>query len=152
MRLLTHYIDTIVVPTFEDFKRNPASERHAFLACVVTYHAIDRYAEEIGRSVGNLRREWGKKIEFKAIDLVAHHLKHVQSSDERLPPTKDKLPISFLVFRPSAVGTHAVNAAPVGGEVKMQTRDLYFAVRDVIKFLREKADELRARGVKPAAT
>ena len=41
---LARYIESIVDPTFEDFKRNPELIRHGYLACVATYHAIDRAA------------------------------------------------------------------------------------------------------------
>ena len=42
MNALTQYLKTMVDPTIEEFMRNPLSPRHAYIACVVTYHAIDR--------------------------------------------------------------------------------------------------------------
>jgi hypothetical protein len=42
MNALTRYLKLIVEPTVEEFKRNPTSIRHAYLACVATYHAVDR--------------------------------------------------------------------------------------------------------------
>jgi hypothetical protein len=69
---LTRYLKVIAEPTVEEFKRNPSSVRHAFLACVATYHAIDRVAYP--KSVGNLRKTWGKEsVEFKVVDIVAHN-------------------------------------------------------------------------------
>jgi hypothetical protein len=41
MEDLERYLKDIVEPTIKDFKDNPASVRHAFLACVATFHAID---------------------------------------------------------------------------------------------------------------
>jgi hypothetical protein len=49
---------------------------------VATYHAIDRVAYP--KSVGNLRKAWGKEcMEFLVVDHVAHDFKHVKSEDER---------------------------------------------------------------------
>ena len=42
MNDLARYIEVIVEPTFEDFRRNSTSTRHAFLTCVAIYHAVDR--------------------------------------------------------------------------------------------------------------
>lgn len=55
MTSLAHHIDLIVEPTFDDFKKNANSVRHAFLACVAIFHGIDRASEEMGISRGNLR-------------------------------------------------------------------------------------------------
>jgi hypothetical protein len=60
---LSRYIEFIVEPAFDDFKKN-CTARHAFLACVAIYHAIDRASEEMGISRGNLRKKWGKTLEF----------------------------------------------------------------------------------------
>ena len=142
MNVLTHYLEQIVEPTFEDFKRNPGSERHAFLACVVTFHAIDRVSEATGISRGNLRKEWGKMVEFKVIDMVAHHLKHVLSDDERHAPRDGRLTLPDMVFRRAAIGTDVLGTRPAAGDVRLDIRHLYFAVRDVIKFLHQQAGEL----------
>jgi hypothetical protein len=89
---LARYIEKIVEPTFEDFKRMGTS-RQAFLTCVAIYHAIDRASEEGGISEGNLRKLWGETREFKLVDIVAHHFKHVQSNDERISLSKPGIPI-----------------------------------------------------------
>lgn len=44
MNALKYCLENFVEPTYEEFKRNPSSERHAFLACVAPYHAVDRVA------------------------------------------------------------------------------------------------------------
>jgi hypothetical protein len=41
MEDLRRYLEEIVEPTVKDFAEHPASVRHAFLACVATYHAVD---------------------------------------------------------------------------------------------------------------
>ncbi len=54
MQELQQYLDIIVEPTFRDFERNPKSIRHAYLACVAAYHAIDRASYP--KKAGNLRK------------------------------------------------------------------------------------------------
>jgi hypothetical protein len=41
---LIRYLKDIVEPTIKDFEKNPSSVRHAFLACVATFHAVDYLA------------------------------------------------------------------------------------------------------------
>jgi hypothetical protein len=41
MEDLVRYLDEIVEPTVKDFEANPTSVRHASLACVVVFHAVD---------------------------------------------------------------------------------------------------------------
>jgi hypothetical protein len=74
---LPSYLKLIVEPTFEEFKDDP-TPRRAFLTCLAIYHAIDRVSYP--KSTSNLRKAWGKKsIEFKLVDIIAHHLEHVKS-------------------------------------------------------------------------
>ena len=124
MNDLARYLELIVEPTFDDFSRNPTSARHAFLASVAAYHAIDRVAP---RNRGNLRKKWGKEsMEFKLVDIVAHHFKHGKSDDERIAPAREGIPISFVLgFNES------------GDE--MELRNYFFVLRDAIKFLHRKA-------------
>jgi hypothetical protein len=53
MNALERYLALIVEPTVEEFRCNPFSLRHAYLACVATYHAIDRvaYPQGVGQGV-----------------------------------------------------------------------------------------------------
>jgi hypothetical protein len=67
------YLNEIVEPTIEDFKNNPTSERHAFLACVVVYHVIDYLAHpKREQQLQKFRKECP---EFETVDLVAHAFK-----------------------------------------------------------------------------
>jgi hypothetical protein len=122
------YIEGIVEPTFADFNRHRTS-RHAFLTCVAIYHAIDRASEMAGISVGNLRKTWSETMEFKLIDIVAHHFKHVQNNDEKISLLKPGIPIGFMLGF-NAEGT------------EMELRNFYFIMRDAIKFLHVRAKEL----------
>jgi hypothetical protein len=75
MEDLMRYLDEIVDPTIKDFESNPTSVRHAFLACVVAFHAIDYLAYP--RKSRGLRQKFGKESpEFSVIDHVAHAFKH----------------------------------------------------------------------------
>lgn len=53
------YIESMVVPTLNDYSENVTSVRHGFLACVVTYHALDHFAPPNKRR--NLRTTWGNQ-------------------------------------------------------------------------------------------
>ncbi len=127
MEDLQRYLDLIVGPTFEDFKRNPGSVRHAYLACLVAYHAIDRVSYP--GSPGNLRKEGCEQsIEFMLIEQVALHLKHVKSDFAKWA-AKALPPDALLITHPLGL---------VGDGEGLETRNLYFVVRDAIKFLRGK--------------
>jgi len=41
---LERYLGEVVEPTIKDLEANRTSVRHAFLACVVTFHAVDDLA------------------------------------------------------------------------------------------------------------
>jgi hypothetical protein len=126
MNSLARYIDVMVEPTFEEFKRQPSS-RLAFLTCVVVYHGIDRASEDRGISRGNLRKEWRKTLEFMLVDYAAHHFKHVKSSEDKVPADRPGLPWSF-----------ALGLNEAGDEIG-QLRNFLFVMRDAIKFLRQQA-------------
>jgi hypothetical protein len=127
MDTLARYLELIVDPTFDDFAANRGSVRHAFLACVTIFHAIDRAAEEKGQRAAHLRQLWCKEsVEFKLVDVIAHHFKHVKSSDEKIPPSRPGLPIG-----------HALGFNQAGDE--MDLRNLYFVIRDAVRFVHRKA-------------
>jgi hypothetical protein len=123
MDCLARYIELIIEPTFEEFRRNPGSVRHAYLPCLVTYHAIDRAAYPAKSD--KLLDEWRKKSkDFMLVEVVALHLKHVKSRDARRPLPPDALRITHLL-------------GLEGNGEGLETRNLFFVVRDVIKFLHD---------------
>lgn len=70
-----------------------------------------------------MRKEWGEKsIEFKLVDVLAHHFKHVQSDDEKGLSGRPGLPIA-----------RALGFNEAGDE--MDLRNLYYVIRDAAKFL-----------------
>jgi hypothetical protein len=137
---LKHYLQKFVEPTFEEFKRNPQSERHAFLACVAAYHAVDRVTYP--KRPGNLKDKWRKECpQFAVVDMVAHHFKHVRSEDEKAPHREGRIPMATVVFGYGALNTAPLNTAALN-EAGMELRNLSFVIQEVIKFLHQKADAL----------
>jgi hypothetical protein len=141
---LQEYLDVIVEPTFEDFKRNPHSMRHAYLACVAVYHAIDRAAYP--KRPGNLRNKWRKEsFQFVIVDMVAHKFKHVISDDEKsdaLVQARTRgIPIASMVFGSGNMSQDPTNARSLA-EGGIALHNLYFVISDAIKFLWEKAASL----------
>lgn len=126
---LDRYLKLIVEPTFADFEKNRTSIRHAFLACVAAFHSVDRAAYP--DPSGNLRKAWrDHSCEFLIVDMVAHHFKHVKSSDERYVP-KEGIPLSFVVFGSGGSDTQSFN------DISVETRNLFFVIRDAIEFLKK---------------
>jgi hypothetical protein len=73
----SEYMEVIVEPTFEDFRRNGGSVRHGYLACVAVYHAVDRAAYPDDPIA--LAEQWRKESqEFMLVEEVAQHFKHGQ--------------------------------------------------------------------------
>jgi hypothetical protein len=133
VKTLARYLEVIVDPTFDDFCKNPASLRHAYLACVSIFHAIDRAAEESGSRSAHLRQVWCKEsLEFKLVDIIAHHFKHVQSSDEKISPARPGIPIGV------ALGFDETGES-------MDLRNLYFVIRDAVRFVHKKAGTIHPR-------
>src|SRR3954468_4524356 len=78
------YLECIVVPTLNDYAENVTSLRHAFLACVVSYHALDYMAPPKKRK--NLRTSWGNECpSFAVIDRIAHAFKHREAGVSARP-------------------------------------------------------------------
>jgi hypothetical protein len=127
MNTLKRYLEVIVDPTWDDFHANRNSARHAFLTCVAIYHSIDRFAEEDGKKAGHYRRLWGKEnMEFKLVDTIAHHFKHVLSDDERNEGNRQGMPISWALGISDAGDT-------------MDLRNIYSVIRDAVRFVHRKA-------------
>jgi|ERR1700722_1254201 hypothetical protein len=127
MKKLARYLELIVDPTFDDFHVNRGSIRLAFLTSVTIYHSIDRVAEETGKRAARLRQLWCKEsTEFKIVDGLAHHFKHVKSNDEKIPASRPGIPIGFALGLSEAGDT-------------MDLRNLYYVIRDAVRFVHRKA-------------
>jgi hypothetical protein len=126
VKTLSRYLELIVDPTFDEFYKKP-DVRLAFLTSVAIFHSVDRIAEETGERRANLRRKWcGESLEFKLVDVIAHHFKHVRSSDEKIPATKPGLPIGRALGFNDAGDT-------------LDVRNLYYVIRDAVRFVHKKA-------------
>jgi hypothetical protein len=127
MNTLHRYLEVIVDPTWDEFHANSNSVRHAFLTCVAIYHSVDRFAEENGKKPRHWRERWGvESNEFQVVDIIAHHFKHVLSDEERNKGNWSGIP----------VGT-ALRFNEIGDE--MDLRNLYFIIRDAVRFVHRKA-------------
>jgi hypothetical protein len=99
MEDVIRYLDGIVEPTIEEFKNNPTSVRHAFLACVTVFHTIDYMAYP--RKSRGLRQKLGNKSpEFALVDKVAHAFKHVVAGNPKGP---DRLEATDVISPPPAI-------------------------------------------------
>ena len=133
MKTLARYLQVIVDPTFDDFDCNRGSVRHAYLACVSIFHSVDRAAEESGKRPAVVRQDWCRaSLEFKLVDVIAHHFKHVQSSDEKIPATRPGLPIGL------ALGFDEFGEA-------LDLRNLYYVIRDAVRFVHQQAGTIHPR-------
>lgn len=93
------YLEELVEPTIKDFENNPISVRHAFLACVATFHTVDYLAREAGKSSAHLRQVFNSESDdFALIDDVAHAFKHVSAGKRDGP----RLVVSDVISRPPA--------------------------------------------------
>jgi hypothetical protein len=123
---LSEYMEIIVEPTFDDFKKNSGSVRHAYVACLVIYHAVDRaaYPDE----ARTLAEQWrSESLAFMLIEEVAQHFKHGQRRWVR--KAKEKNPDALLITHPLGLE---------GDLEGLETHALYFQARDAVMFLREK--------------
>jgi len=133
------YLDEIVEPTIKDFEENRTSRRHAFLACVAAFHAID-YLAYPKKSVGNLRRAFGRRSQdFLMVDRVAHAFKHVTTG----PRDGPDLRMADVIPRPPAfAGVMICGLSFIGdtrGGVTIwgdHSVDLLGTVRRAVTFLR----------------
>lgn len=111
MENLERYLDEIVKPTIEDFKNNPTSVRHAFLACVATFHAVDYRAHP--NPSADLRQKYRRRSrDFALVDKVAHAFKHVFTGKRSNPDLTAKEVIS----RPPALTGVAVTGLSLLGD------------------------------------
>jgi len=149
MNALSRYIDSIVEPTFEDFQRNPHSQRHAFLACVTVAHSVDRLAGEKVKAA-TLRQQWKREsFAFLVADMVAHKFKHVLSDEEKAKIKPGQMSLPALIFGSGTLNSYMLNTKMLN-EGGIDLHNLSFLVRDAIDFLREKSNpQIPSLSVRP---
>ena len=144
MQELQQYLDIIVEPTFRDFERNPKSIRHAYLACVAAYHAIDRAScpkkpgkltKGMGENTGICHRRYGR-TPFQARDKRP---REGTCEDEKAPVKNGAIPLSSLVFGNQTLGNFTLDMDRLsrGG---IDLHNLYFVIHDCISFIRKQGN------------
>ena len=138
------YVQEIVLPTLAEFGANPTSRRHAFLACVVTFHTIDQMFPQSHAAMRKNYRD--RSSDFALIDRVAHAFKHVRS--DGLEPLLNRQ----VVPRPPAIlGIMVLGVSILGdstGAVEVVTEasviELMPALERAVQFLGREIEALRA--------
>jgi hypothetical protein len=129
------YMREILEPTIKDLVQNRASERHAFLACVATYHTIDYLCGKRRKAV--LRGEYrAQSAAFAAVDRIAHGRVDAQPG-----PKRSALRVAET---PAAPGEARVARLPGEGA------DILAIVNEAADFLAKKAREQASQEDQPA--
>jgi len=137
------YISGFVEPTVKDLVANPASQRHAFIACLVTFHLIDYLTGRKSRAI--LRAEFRRQSPaFAAIDRLAHAHKPVQSGEKGAHSRAEDG--SNRVMSAAEVPSDARDATLVGEQA-----DIVALVNEAASFLRNKIREEAAPSEEPVA-
>jgi hypothetical protein len=139
---LVRYLKEIVTPTVADFEANPTSVRHAFLACVATFHAVD-YLAYPRKSPGTRSRFRDQSTDFALVDRIAHAFKHVATGHENARGNP-RLTFREVIPRPPAHwGTATWGLSRWGDNVGGVTLDhernvdLLTVVKEAVEFLRQ---------------
>jgi hypothetical protein len=135
MEDLRRYLRDFVEPAIADFESNPASVRRAFMACVVTFHAVDYLAHP--RRSAPLRQEWNRlSPAFAIVDDIAHAFKHVKAGN----PASPDLRAEEVVAMPAAFDVAAFDAATFDvGSVRLENQpgvNLLTVVKEAAAFVR----------------
>jgi hypothetical protein len=137
------YLDEIVEPTIIDFEADPTSRRRAFLACVVTCHAVDYLS--FPRDAQKKRQQFsGRSDAFKIIDNVGQSFKHVVAGK----PAAPRFQARHLISRPPGkAGLALAGISRIGdaiGSVTLATDptvDVLEVVKRAVVFLRKQIVE-----------
>lgn len=134
---IERYFEQIVDPTIADFEANPTSVRHAFLAAVVVFHAIDYLDANSNRKT--FRKE---SADYALVDRIAHAFKHVHTGHSA-NPNLQPLSAESVIARPPAAWDSAVWDLSgwedaVGGVTLDGDRaqDILYAIKRAAEFLR----------------
>lgn len=139
------YLNEIVEPTLNDFRKKPSSVRIGFLTCVVIDHSVDYLAFPRDRALWdgkghrskrtNLRKRFRQESEpFRLASEVANAFKHVKTTSE------SGLEAAHVFERPPALaGRLMAGASMVGdstGAVVVGGQNLLRVVTEALHFLR----------------
>jgi hypothetical protein len=145
MEDMVRYLNDIVEPTVGDFRNDPSSVRHAFLACVAIDHAVDYLAypgdpakwdsAEHRKSRAAVREQFrGLNEHFRLASDVANAFKHVKN--------RWGLEVFEVYQRPPAVaGVMEVGNSLAGdeaGAVIVDDQNLLHVIESALQFLRSR--------------
>jgi hypothetical protein len=134
------YMREILEPTIKDLVQNRASKRHAFLACVVTYHMIDYLCGKRRKAV--VRGEYRtQSAAFAAVDRIAHGRVDAQPGARRSALRACETPVdSSAAF---AEGSSKANTLGNVGAARLTGKgtDILDVVSEATDFLAKKLCE-----------
>jgi hypothetical protein len=131
------YMRDIMQPTIKDLAQNRTSKRHAFLACVVTFHMIDYLSGKRRKAV--LRGEYRvQSAAFAAVDRIAHGRAEAQPGQGRSASRVGETPADL-----AALAEGQARLAPEG-------TDVLALVNEAADFLAKKAGERASQADQPA--
>jgi hypothetical protein len=136
------YMTKIVEPTISDFEVNPTSVRHAFLACVVTYHSLD-YFTHPKKAASRLQSFRKKSPEFATVYRIAHAFKHVQTGNIKSALVQP-LKAEDVIERPPANWGEAVWDLSRWGDATGGVTIKNDHERDLLKIVKRAAEFVRA--------
>ena len=137
------YLETMVLPTIEEFGTVPSDRRRAFIACLVTFHTVDYLTRPA--SPADLRaRLRHASPDFALVDRVAHAFKHVASGHKN----SAEMPLLHhddISTRPPALaGVMMAGRSQAGdcwGAVEVDGENVLAAVGRAAEFLQEWASK-----------
>jgi hypothetical protein len=139
------YMREFVEPTIKGLVQNRASKRHAFLACVVTYHMIDYLCGKRRKAV--LRGEYrAQSAAFAAVDRIAHGRVDGQPGVRRSASRVDERSAGLAEMSSREAASGDVSAANSIGE----ERDILALVNEAVDFLGKKVREQASQEDEPA--
>jgi hypothetical protein len=137
---IERYFEQIVDPTIADFEANPTSVRHAFLAAVAVFHAIDYLDADSHR-----KKFRESDADFALIDRIAHAFKHVRTGHPADPNLQPLSAEGVIARPPAAWDSGAWDLSrwddPIGGITLDDDRclDILTAVKRAADFVRRQA-------------
>jgi hypothetical protein len=143
------FITKIVIPTIEDFEANLTSQRHAYLACVATFHTVD-YLAYPKRPAGRRDLLRAQSPDFAIVESVALAFKHVETGN--MKSASGLLNVDDVIVRPAAVwGTMVWDLSrwdDSTGGITIRNKhevDLLAVLRRAVQFLRDKILEAESK-------
>jgi hypothetical protein len=138
------YMRDFMEPTIKDLVQNRASKRHAFLACLVTYHMIDYLCGKRRKAV--LRGEYrAQSAAFAAVDRIAHGRTDGQPGVRRSASRVDETSAGLAGMSLRGATSGNVGAANLIGE----ERNILALVNEAADFLAKKVREQTSQEDEP---